>query len=299
MVENSKEVAAKTTSRFPPVQVFFSYAHEDENFRIDLEKHLSLMRRNGEITGWHDRNISAGAHWKDSIDQHLESAQIILLLISADFLASDYCYEIEMKRAMQRHRQGKARVIPIILRNCDWSSSPFSSLQALPKNAKPIKSWNDPDEAYQDVVTGIRKAAAQLTGATLGEPLPDNSAEVGLLKKRRVLSVVLGLMLLLLVVGAYLWKVQVVPPETATITGVVVDYSEKPIQEAKVSIDELPGMKPVETSSDGVFTITDIPRKYGDSVRIRVVKEGYVPNPYLEDCVLGKNPPRVLLRRGK
>lgn len=147
-----------------PVKVFYSYSHTDEGFRKELEKHLSLMRRNGMIAGWYDRDISAGTDWKDSIDKHLESAQIVLLLVSADFLASDYCYEIEMQRAMQRHAEGKARVIPIILRNCDWSSAPFSKLQALPRDAKPIKSWNDPDDAYKDVVTGIRKAIAEITG---------------------------------------------------------------------------------------------------------------------------------------
>jgi len=153
------------TARPPqPVKLFYSYSHSDEDFRKELEKHLSLMRRNGEIAGWHDRDISAGTDWKDSIDEHLESAQIILLLVSADFLASDYCYEIEVKRAMERHARGEARVIPIILRNCDWSSAPFAKLQALPRNARPIKSWGDPDEAYKDVATGIRKAVAEITG---------------------------------------------------------------------------------------------------------------------------------------
>src|SRR5712664_2045324 len=98
-----------------PVNVFYSYSHSDESFRIELEKHLSLMRRNGEIGRWHDRDISAGMDWKRSIDKHLDRADIVLLLVSADFLASDYCYEIEMKRAMKLHKEGKARVIPIIL----------------------------------------------------------------------------------------------------------------------------------------------------------------------------------------
>src|SRR2546430_141747 len=135
MSESNEGIGLKTTNLPRPVEIFYSYAHKDEDFRIELEKHLSLMRRNGEIAGWHDRNISAGTDWKDSIDKHLESAQIILLLISADFLASDYCYEIEMTRAMERHKESKARVIPVILRNCDWSSAPFGRLQALPKDA--------------------------------------------------------------------------------------------------------------------------------------------------------------------
>lgn len=146
-----------------PVKVFYSYSHKDEDFRANLVKHLSLMKRNGEIEGWHDRDISAGTNWKDSIDKHLEEAKIILLLVSADFLASNYCYEIEMKRAMERHREGTARVIPVILRSCDWNSGPFGTLQALPTDARPIKNWLDMDEAYQDVVAGIRKAVAEVT----------------------------------------------------------------------------------------------------------------------------------------
>jgi len=145
-----------------PVEVFYSYAHADEDFRVELVKHLRLLERQGVITGWHDRNISAGTEWKDAIDNHLESAGIILLLISADFLASDYCYDIELKRAMERHAEGKARVIPVILRNCDWSSALFGKLQALPRNARPIAHWDRPDDAYTDVVAGIKKAIAEI-----------------------------------------------------------------------------------------------------------------------------------------
>ena len=162
MSEKSDQYGADTTSPAHPVEVFYSYAHADEDFRVELVKHLRLLERQGVITGWHDRNISAGTEWKDAIDEHLESAGIILLLISADFLASDYCYDIELKRAMERHVDGKARVIPIILRKCDWSSAPFGKLQALPKNARPIRSWDDRDEAYTDVVTGIRRAVAEI-----------------------------------------------------------------------------------------------------------------------------------------
>jgi hypothetical protein len=170
MNESDKDSGLKTPDAPRPLEIFYSYAHEDESFRLELEKHLSLMRRNGEIAGWHDRNISAGTDWKDSINEHLESAHIILLLVSADFLASDYCYEIEMKRALERQNEGQARVIPVILRNCDWSSAPFSRLQALPKGAKPIRNWNDPDEAYQHVVAGIREAVSQIKGVHVTGP---------------------------------------------------------------------------------------------------------------------------------
>jgi hypothetical protein len=139
------------------VEIFFSYAHEDESLRDELAKHLKLLERQGIIKAWHDRNITAGEEWKNAINANLESAEIILLLISADFLASDYCYDIEMKTALERHERKEARVIPIILRSVDWNHSPFGKLTALPTDGKPITSWPNPDEAFTDVVKGLRK----------------------------------------------------------------------------------------------------------------------------------------------
>src|SRR5690242_9935490 len=104
----------------PPPEVFYSYAHKDEALREELETHLSMLRRQGHISGWYDRNIDAGIEWAQEIDEHLNTAQIILLLISADFLASDYCYSVEMQCALQRHEAREARVIPIILRPVSW-----------------------------------------------------------------------------------------------------------------------------------------------------------------------------------
>src|SRR3712207_6086178 len=97
-----------------PIEIFFSYSHKDEEMRNELIKHLSLLRRQGMITCWHNRMIIAGSEWANEIDKHLGTAQIILLLISSDFLASEYCYSIEMKHAMSRHKNGEAIVIPII-----------------------------------------------------------------------------------------------------------------------------------------------------------------------------------------
>src|SRR5258707_8645015 len=119
-----------------PVEVFYSYAHEDASLRDTLEKHLSLLHRQGLIFQWHDRQIAAGTDWAQALDIHLERASVILLLISADFLASDYCYGIEVKRALERHQANEARVIPILLRPTDWSGAPFAHLQALPTDPK-------------------------------------------------------------------------------------------------------------------------------------------------------------------
>lgn len=138
--------------------LFFSYSHKDEDLRNQLEVHLAMLKREGLIDSWHDRKISAGDAFDKAIDTKLEEANVILLLVSSDFLASTYCYEKEMDRAMQRQKNGSARVIPIILRPCDWKHAPFGHLLAAPTDGRPITRWPDRDEAFLDVVTHIRRA---------------------------------------------------------------------------------------------------------------------------------------------
>ncbi|MFL5697142.1 MAG: TIR domain-containing protein [Ktedonobacteraceae bacterium] len=145
------------------LELFYSYAHNDEKWRKKLETHLSTLQRQKFITGWHDRNISAGTEWATEIDTHLNTAHIILLLISPDFISSEYCYSVEMMRAMERHKAGEAHVIPIILRPTDCKGTPFEQLQALPTNAKPVTRWPDRDEALLNVANGIRRAVEELT----------------------------------------------------------------------------------------------------------------------------------------
>ncbi len=146
-----------------PIEIFYSYSHNDESLRDRLEKHLVTLKNSGLIAGWHDRGIPAGTEWDRQIDEHLKAAQLILLLISVDFLASTYCTDIEVAHAMARHEAGTARVIPIILHPCDWTGAPFGKLQALPKNAKPVSLWANQDEAFLNVVQGIRTAIEDMT----------------------------------------------------------------------------------------------------------------------------------------
>lgn len=148
------------------MEVFFSYSHQDEGLRNELEKHLSVLRRQGVIDIWTDHRIGPGEEIGGEIDRHLESADIILLLVSPDFLNSDYCYDIEMKRAMERHESGEARVIPIILRPCDWQSAPFGGLKALPADGKPVSKHQSLDDAFVEVARAIRRMAEQLRPAT-------------------------------------------------------------------------------------------------------------------------------------
>ena len=147
-----------------PLNIFYAYAKEDEEFRIQLEKHLSLLKRQGIISGWHFRMLTGGDEWREKIDHHINNSQIILLLISSDFISSDYCYDVEMNTAIKLHNSQKARVIPVILRPVDWQTSPFSKLQALPTSGKPVTQWSDWDEAFLNIAQGVRKACQNLPG---------------------------------------------------------------------------------------------------------------------------------------
>lgn len=138
--------------------VFFSYSHKDEELRDRLEVALSAMRRQGIIETWHDRRLRAGDEFDRGISDELERADVILLLVSPDFIDSHYCHDVEMMRALERQERGEARVIPVILRACDWHHTPFGKLLAAPKDGRPIKSWPDLDEAFLDVVKMIRAA---------------------------------------------------------------------------------------------------------------------------------------------
>lgn len=117
-----------------------------------------MLRRQGVIDVWHDRRIAAGDEFDHAISTELEKADVILLLVSPDFLASDYCYDVEVKRAMERHDAKLIRVIPVILRPCDWHGAPFGKLLAAPKDGKPVTRWPDLDEAFLDVTQAIKEA---------------------------------------------------------------------------------------------------------------------------------------------
>lgn len=138
------------------LNIFLSYAHEDEAMKTQLDRNLIMLKKSDKINIWQDRRILAGMEWDDTIAKELAAADIILLLISVDFNNSQYIWDKELKIAMERHETKEARVIPVILRTCDWGDMPYAKLQALPTGAKPINSFADKDEAYTDVAKGIR-----------------------------------------------------------------------------------------------------------------------------------------------
>jgi hypothetical protein len=152
------------------IDLFFSYAHEDESLRNELEVHLSMLKRSGLVRTWHDRRIIAGKELDREISKNLETADVILLLLSPYFLASEYCYDQEAQRAMRRHEEGSAVVIPVILQPCEWLESPFRKLRATPLDGKPVTKFPNIHDAFLGVTKDIR-AAAELLGKSNSAPM--------------------------------------------------------------------------------------------------------------------------------
>jgi internalin A len=148
--------SAMRTREPKAVRLFYSYSSKDEQFKTELETHLSLLKREGKLATWHMKRIVPGTEWDKTIDENLKSADIILLMISSDFLASDYIWDVEVKQAMAQHESGKSHVIPVFVRDCSWTSAPFGKLQGVPKG-KAVKLSPDRDTAWREVSDWIRK----------------------------------------------------------------------------------------------------------------------------------------------
>lgn len=159
-------------------KLFFSYSHRDESLRDELEIHLSMLKRQGIIETWHDRRIGAGKEVKEEIDKNLEESNVILLLISPYFLGSDYCYDIEMKCALEKHERGEARVIPVILHPCDWHEAPFGKLLAAPKDGKAVSKYPNQHDAFLEIVSAI-KAAVKDLDQTVGKQIKQSTISIG------------------------------------------------------------------------------------------------------------------------
>jgi TIR domain len=149
-------------------RVFVSYSHVDGGLRDQLEVQLAMLKRQGLVEIWHDGRMVAGDHLDWTISKEMDEADVILLLVSPDFIASDYCYKIEKGRALERHRAGEARLISVILRPCDWTHTDLGQYLVTPKDGKPVTMWPDRDDAFLDVARSIRRAIEELGKA--GEP---------------------------------------------------------------------------------------------------------------------------------
>jgi hypothetical protein len=162
-------VAPKPESGSGPLRLMYSYSHADENLKEELDAYLAPLAREGLVTVWSDRAIVPGSQWEQEILDNLEAADVIILLVSAYFMKSEYCWSKEMTRAVQRHEEGSARVVPVIVSHADWEKAPFAALQVLPKDARPISSWHDQSEGWNNVAKGIRKAVELLRAARLNK----------------------------------------------------------------------------------------------------------------------------------
>lgn len=160
-----------------PVDLFYSYAHEDEALRDELSGHLKILERRGVIRSWHDRRINPGQAWDQKINEQLTAADLVLLLVSADFIKSDYIWGSELELAMQRHQRGEASVLPVLVRPCLIDDAPFASIQGLPTDLRAVTSWPNRDEAWTNVAIGIRKTVAEIQARKAALNVPPPSAQ--------------------------------------------------------------------------------------------------------------------------
>ena len=154
-------------------KIFISYSHKDKSSKEKLEAHLSTLKREGVIEIWHDRCINPGDDFSKAISDALETSEIILLLVSADFLKSDYCYEIEMKRAIERYNESSLKVIPVILEPCDWTHAILGRFLALPTDGKPVSKFPNINDAYLEIVEGIRKIVVEMGNKSRKQPIEE------------------------------------------------------------------------------------------------------------------------------
>ncbi|UVF22786.1 toll/interleukin-1 receptor domain-containing protein (plasmid) [Microvirga terrae] len=155
-----------------PANAFISYSHADEKYLERLHKHLSVLRREGDLQDWSDHKILAGSKLGDTISANLNESTLFIALLSPDYLASTYCYEKEFEQARKMHEQGRIRIVPIILEPCDWLASPFSEFMALPKDGLPISEWTNPNNAFLNIVTGLRRIIEGMEADSSGRLTP-------------------------------------------------------------------------------------------------------------------------------
>ena len=144
------------------IDVFIAYSHSDLPYKDELKKFLRPLLREERISLWDDFDLEAGQDWDAKIKERLYGADLVLLLVSADSLASDYFYGKEVKVSLERHARGEAIVVPVILRHCDWTATPLGSLEALPEKGRPVADWPTRDQAFQDITSRLRRVVQSL-----------------------------------------------------------------------------------------------------------------------------------------
>ncbi|MGH3449661.1 MAG: TIR domain-containing protein [Haloechinothrix sp.] len=170
-----------------PLKLFLSYAHEDRDLVTELRKHLAPLRHEQIVADWYDREVMAGQDWDREIRAQLESSDLVIVVVSADFVASDYAYGRELALALRLHDQGRLRLLPVIGRNCKWQNLPLARLQVLPEGAVPISSWDQRDDALVSVVVGVERVAREILSS--GDSLVDDWLTSRLLRRRVLIAV--------------------------------------------------------------------------------------------------------------
>ena len=168
------------------MKAFISYSHRDDWALDRLHTHLAMLRREGSIVEWYDREILAGGDLDQEISKQLETCDLFLPLVSPDFIASDYCYEREMTRALERHDAGLVRVVPIIVEPCDWKASPLKRLKALPRDGKPVTEWTNQNNAFMDIVTELRRILTEKDAEDTTAGQIPNAGQTGESRRYRV-----------------------------------------------------------------------------------------------------------------
>ena len=138
-------------------RVFLSYSHKDEEYKKELDKHFAPLRNNGRVETWNDRKLEAGSRLNEIIQEELNTSDIIIFMLSSDFLDSYYCYDIEMKKAIEREKRGECKIIPVIVRACMWDETPLKNFLAFPKDGKSIEQYERKDDAYLEIAKGVRE----------------------------------------------------------------------------------------------------------------------------------------------
>jgi len=169
-----------------PIRAFISYAHTDEKYLERLHKHLVMLRREGDLQDWSDHKILPGSKLGDTISTSLNESNLFIALLSPDYLASNYCYEKEFEQARKMHEEGRIRIVPVILEPCDWLASPFSEFMALPKDGLPISEWTNHNNAYLNVVTGLRRVIDSMKAGSSGETVSTDGSRPSAIRRPRI-----------------------------------------------------------------------------------------------------------------
>ncbi len=186
-----------------PARLFISYAREDAELRKQFETHLAALQITGHVDVWSDSDLNPGDTWEEKTNAQLDAADIVVLLVSSDFYASHYAFEVETKRAVEREKQGKTRVIPVVVRACQFETTPLHKYHALPTNLQPVASWVDRDEAWNDVVDGIRRVVEgrPMTGSPAPSVHSSRASPMRRLWQLLLLAVLFGMGLVLALQG--------------------------------------------------------------------------------------------------